>query len=382
MTSDIYGVVKLGLGQSQTAALTLNSLSNPDLRWEGSTTLNFGLDFSVFKGRVGLTVDAFQKDTKDLLLQQNLSYISGWESQWQNIGKIRNKGLEISLKTINVDKKNFSWSTTFTISHNRQMVDDIGNENYVATLSSWGSNSFMMYGYKKGYPLNSLWGFQYAGPWQNIEQLERNQYTQSYVSSALASESGLSSLLGHPKYVDQNKDGVLSEKDLIYLGNSDPVLYGGLNNTFHWKNLKFSFYFIYSLGGKIYNYSETFMGGGYSTNQYRYMLDCWHPVRNPDSMHPKAGIGYNLMPSSRQVHDASYLRLKTVSIGYTLPFKKGKTFKDMTFTLTGDNLALWTEYNGFDPDVSTSKDNSTLRRVDMGAYPKSRMVVFSVQLRY
>ena len=124
------------------------------------------------------------------------------------------------------------------------------------------------------------------------------------------------------------------------------------------------------------------MGGGYSTNQYRYMLDCWHPVRNPDSMHPKAGIGYNLMPSSRQVHDASYLRLKTVSIGYTLPFKKGKTFKDMTFTLTGDNLALWTEYNGFDPDVSTSKDNSTLRRVDMGAYPKSRMVVFSVQLRY
>ena len=193
---------------------------------------------------------------------------------------------------------------------------------------------------------------------------------------------GRTSLLGHPKYVDQNKDGVLSEKDLIYLGNSDPVLYGGLNNTFHWKNLKFSFYFIYSLGGKIYNYSETFMGGGYSTNQYRYMLDCWHPVRNPDSMHPKAGIGYNLMPSSRQVHDASYLRLKTVSIGYTLPFKKGKTFKDMTFTLTGDNLALWTEYNGFDPDVSTSKDNSTLRRVDMGAYPKSRMVVFSVQLRY
>ena len=87
------------------------------------------------------------------------------------------------------------------------------------------------------------------------------------------------------------------------------------------------------------------------------------------------------MPSSRQVHDASYLRLKTVSVAYTLPFKKGKTFKDMTFTLTGDNLVLWTKYNGFDPDVSTSGE-ATLRRVDMGAYPKARMVVLGVQLRY
>ena len=125
-----------------------------------------------------------------------------------------------------------------------------------------------------------------------------------------------------------------------------------------------------------------FMGGGVVTNQYRYMLDCWHPVRNPDSWHPRPGTDYNLMPSSRQVHDASYLRLKTVSIAYTLPFRSGKTFKDMTFTLTGDNLALWTEYNGFDPDVSTDSSNSTLRRVDMGAYPKSRMVVLGVQLRY
>ena len=369
-------------GGTQSAAYYLSRIENPDLTWEKTFLANLGIDFSILKGRLKFNLDAYHSYTTDLLLSVQTVASTGFNSRFTNLGRTTNSGVELTIDSRNIDKKNFSWSTTFTISHNRQMVDDIGNENYVATLSSWGSNSFMMYGYKKGYPLNSLWGFQYAGPWQNIEQLERNQYTQSYVSSALASESGLSSLLGHPKYVDQNKDGVLSEKDLIYLGNSDPVLYGGLNNTFHWKNLKFSFYFIYSLGGKIYNYSETFMGGGYSTNQYRYMLDCWHPVRNPDSMHPKAGIGYNLMPSSRQVHDASYLRLKTVSIGYTLPFKKGKTFKDMTFTLTGDNLALWTEYNGFDPDVSTSKDNSTLRRVDMGAYPKSRMVVFSVQLRY
>jgi hypothetical protein len=310
---------------------------------------------------------------------------TGFNNRFSNLGRTTNNGVELTIDSRNIDTKDFSWNTTFTISHNRQMVEDIGHENYVTTLESWGNSKYMMYGYKKGYPLNSLWGFEYAGPWQNEEQLKQ-YYVESntYVSSTMADKtnaSAVSSLLGLAKYVDQNQDGQLSEKDIVYLGNSDPVLYGGLNNTFHWKNLKFSFYFIYSLGGKIYNYSEMFMGGGTVTNQYRYMLDAWHPVRNPDSWHPRPGKDYNLMPSSRQVHDASYLRLKTVSLAYTLPFKKGNVFKDMTFTLTGDNLALLTKYNGFDPDVSTSGE-STLRRVDMGAYPKARMVVLGVQLRY
>ena len=367
---------------TQSAAYYISRIANPDLTWEKTFLANIGLDLSVLNDRLKFTLEGYASYTKDLLLSVQIPQTTGFNSRFTNLGRTTNNGVELTIDSRNIDTKDFSWSTTFTISHNSQMVKDIGNENYVATLSSWGSNSYMMYGYKKGYPLNSLWGFQYEGPWQNLEQLERNQYTKTYVSSTLASESNLSSLLGHPKYADQNKDGVLSEKDLIYLGNSDPILYGGLNNTFHWKNFKLAIYFTYSLGGRIYNYSELFMGGGSITNQYRYMLDCWHPVRNPDSWHPRAGTGYNLMPSSRQVHDASYLRLKTASLSYTLPFKKGKTFKDIMFTLTGDNLLLWTEYNGFDPDVSTNSSNSTLRRVDMGAYPKARMVVFGVQLRY
>ena len=367
---------------TQSAAYYLSRIENPDLTWEKTFLANVGVDLSVLNGRLKFTLEGYASYTKDLLLSVQIPQTTGFNNRFTNLGLTTNNGVELTIDSRNIDRKNFSWTTTFTISHNSQMVRDIGNENYVATLSSWGSNSFMMYGYKKGYPLNSLWGFQYEGPWQNLEQLERNQYTHTYVSSTLASEGNLSSLLGHPKYADQNKDGVLSEKDLIYLGNSDPIVHGGINNTFHWKNFKLSLYFTYSIGGKIYNYSELFMGGGSITNQYRYMLDCWHPVRNPDSWHPRAGTGYNLMPSSRQVHDASYLRFKTASLSYTLPFKKGKTFKDIMFTLTGDNLVLWTKYNGFDPDVSTNSSNSTLRRVDMGAYPKSRMVVFGVQLRY
>lgn len=373
-------------GGTQPTAYYINRIQNPDLTWEKTFLANVGVDLSVLKGRLKFTLEGYMSYTTDLLLSVQIPQTTGFNNRFTNLGKTTNNGVELSIDSRNIDTKDFSWSTTFTISHNRQMVENIGHENYVTTLESWGNSKYMMYGYKKDYPLNSLWGFKYAGPWQNEDQLQKYYMdSKTYVSSTLvdkAKPDEVKSLLGLPKYVDRNNDGMLSEKDLFYLGNSDPLLYGGLNNTFHWKNLKFSFYFVYSLGGSIYNYSEMFMGGGKITNQYRYMLDAWHPVRNPDSWHPRPSIDYNLMPSSRQVHDASYLRLKTVSIAYTLPFKKGNIFKDMTFTLTGDNLALWTAYNGFDPDVSTNSSNSTLRRVDMGAYPKARMVVLGVQLRY
>ena len=373
-------------GGTQPTAYYINRIQNPDLTWEKTFLANVGVDLSVLKGRLKFTLEGYTSYTTDLLLSVQIPQTTGFNNRFTNLGKTTNNGVELSIDSRNIDTKDFSWSTTFTISHNRQMVENIGHENYVTTLESWGNSKYMMYGYKKDYPLNSLWGFKYAGPWQNEDQLQKYYMdSKTYVSSTLVDKTKpdeVKSLLGLPKYVDRNNDGMLSEKDLFYLGNSDPLLYGGLNNTFHWKNLKFSFYFVYSLGGSIYNYSEMFMGGGKITNQYRYMLDAWHPVRNPDSWHPRPNKDYNLMPSSRQVHDASYLRLKTVSIAYTLPFKKGNIFKDMTFTLTGDNLALWTAYNGFDPDVSTNSSNSTLRRVDMGAYPKARMVVLGVQLRY
>ena len=125
------------------------------------------------------------------------------------------------------------------------------------------------------------------------------------------------------------------------------------------------------------------MSGGYYTNQYRYMLDAWHPVRNPDSDIMRAGIGSYNVPSSFQVHDASYLRFKTLSVSYNWDFKKNKKslVRSLTLGVTGENLFLWTKYNGFDPDVSTSSDNAALRRVDMGAYPRERSVVLNLKIR-
>ena len=367
---------------TQSAGFYPSRVPNPDLTWEKTTLYNLGLDFSIFKERLSLTVDAYYSRTNDLLLTLKTIQSTGFSSRFTNLGQTSNRGVEVTIGSRNIAKRNFGWSTEFTISHNSQMVDDIGHEEYVEAMSSGG---YMMYGYKSGYPLNALWGFQYEGVFHNVDEVYKNQITHSYVSQTSISEDNPNyhTLLGRAKYADVDKDGNLSIDDLIYLGSADPVVYGGFQNTFNIYNLKIGVYLAYSLGGKIYNYSELYMSGSYYTNQYRYMTDSWHPVRNPESDLPRAGIGLSHLPSSLQVHDASYLRLKTLSLSYTFNFKKLKkpVVKGLTIGLTGENLFLWTAYNGFDPDVSTSSETSTLRRADVGAYPRARQVMLNLQIR-
>lgn len=363
------------LNGNMPVALYPSQLANPDLTWEKTTLANIGIDFAVLDNRIQLTAEAYASVTTDLLLKVQTTQTTGYENRMQNLGRTTNKGVEITLDTRNIVRRNFQWMTTLTFSHNTQMVEDIGSEEYVSVMKSEGNNAYMMYGYKVGYPLNALWGFQYAGPWHNEEEIERNKYTKTYASV-------LSQSLGNPKYIDQNHDGIISQEDLVYLGNSDPVLYGGIQNTFHVGKWKMSLYLTYSLGGQIYNYAEMFSAGGHATNQFRYMLDAWHPVRNPDSWYPRAGVDDKFPPSSFMVHDASYLRIKTLQVSRTFDLSKTRVFKNMTVSLKGDNLWLWTEYNGYDPDVSTDNDGSTLRRVDKGAYPRSRAFILGFQFNF
>ena len=211
----------------------------------------------------------------------------------------------------------------------------------------------------------------------NDEERSRNKVTMTYVSPSNSTGNG------RIRYYDINHDGTLSQDDLVYQGNADPYLYGGLQNTFHYKNLRLGIYVNYSLGGKIYNYSEIYMAGSIFTNQYRYMLNAWHPERNPESNIPRAGGKTDAaLPSDFMIHDASYIRINNISLSYTLPFKRTFFLRDATFSLIGENLYLWKNYNGFDPDVSSEGTSSTLRRVDLGAYPKSRNITFSIQVRY
>lgn len=367
---------------SQSAGFYPARVANPDLTWETTSSYNIGVDFSVLKNRLGMTVDAYWSDTKDLLLTLQTIESTGYQSRYTNLGRTSNRGVEFSINSVNFQKRRFGWTTEFSISYNDQKVVDIGQERYVSVLDSQGH---MMYGYKEGYPLNSLWGYRYEGVFKTEQELIDNQTSREYVSTVMYSGKNKDTMLGRPKYRDVDNDGMLTEKDLVWLGSSDPLLFGGFQNTFDIYGFRLGIYFSYSIGGKIYNYSELAMAGAYSTNQYRYMLDSWHPVRNPDSDLPRAGSVERHVPSSLQVHDASYLRLKTLSLSYKFDLSRNKKakLKDITLGLTGENLFLWSGYNGFDPDVSTNTDTSLpLRRVDMGAYPRARTFVFTLQIRY
>lgn len=362
---------------SQPVAFYRSRLASPDLTWEKTALYNLALDWSMFKGRLNITAEVYYSKTTDLLLSLALPSQTGYTTRLANVGKTSNKGIELSIESMNIAKKNFQWSTSFTISHNSQMVEDIGSDDFVSAYNAPGNNSYMMYGYVKGYPLNSLWGFKYGGTWKSSDEINRNKVTKTYANP--------SNVVGGARYYDIDHNGTLDQKDLIYQGNADPVLYGGLQNNFYWKGLKLGVYFAYSLGGKMYNYSEIYMAGSKFTNQYRYMLNAWHPTRNPNSDIPRAGAkGDAALISDFMIHDASYIRLKNISLGYTLDLHKYKKcpLKDMTFTVSGENLYLWKNYNGFDPDVNSEGTSSTLRRVDIGAYPKPRTVMFSIQVRY
>lgn len=364
---------------SQPVAYYRSRQDSPNLTWEKTALYNVAIDLSMLRGNVNLTAEYYISKTTDLLLTVQMAKQTGYSSRYANIGRTSNKGVEFSLETHNINKKNFGWSTTFTFSHNSQLVEDVGSEEFVSAYNSPGNNSFMMYGYVAGYPLNSLWGFKYGGVWHSEEEMRENDATHTFAGIGTTSRT-----LGYPRYYDINHDGNLNQDDLVYQGSADPWLYGGLQNTFHIYGLRLGVYLAYSLGGKIYNYSEFYMAGSRRTNQYRYMLDAWHPERNPESNLPRAGvISDQALPSDFMIYDASYLRLKTLSLSYTFDLSKRLSWlRDMTVSLVGDNLFLLKKYNGFDPDVSSEGTSSTLRRADIGAYPKSRSVVLSVQVRY
>ena len=357
-------------------------LDNPNLTWEKTDQYSVALEGAFLKNRINVNLEGYYSTTRDLLLSVQTIASTGYTSRFENLGLTSNKGFEFTLETRNFERKNFGWTTTFTISRNNQMVEELGTEEYLAKISSPVS-SLMMYGYKVGYPLNALWGLENGGCFHNEAEIsEVKDSTSPNYRKYICYGSGL--IVGAQRVVDQNRDGSLGMDDLVYLGQADPDFYGGLQNNFHVGHWKFGVFLAYSIGGKIYNYSELYMGGSYRTNQYRYMLDSWHPIRNPESDIPRAGYSQVMLPSSNYVHDASYLRLKDVNISYTFDMRKTalKAIKELTVGVAGTNLYLWSRYNGYDPDVSTSADDSSLRRVDMNSYPTSRKVVFNVSLRF
>lgn len=355
-------------GDETSLAMYPSRLGNENLTWEKTDTYNAAIDYSILNGRITGSLEGYFNKTTDLLLTLKNPAQTGFTSRFANAGDTQGYGIEFSITSHNISRPKFNWQTNFNISHNTSIVTDLGYG--VDYVSTYGSP--LMFGYKVGYPANALWGYQYAGVWHSPEEIEDNNYTHTYYTNTYR--------CGSAKYVDVNHDGSLDIEDIIYMGSTDPIVSGGLQNTFRIFKFTVDVYFTYSIGGKIYNISENSCLGtsNQNSNKYRYMLDAWHPVRNPDSNIPSAAS--TQYSSDFFIHDASYLRLKTLSVSYTFNLtKKIKWLRDITLSAYADNLFLLDKYNGFDPDVTSSK---TVRRLDNASYPNPRTYMFSIKMRY
>ena len=356
-------------GDSYEVSYYPTRIDNPNLTWEKTDSFNFGIDMSILNDRITMSLEAYTAKTKDLLYTMQNAAVTGFTTRYANIGDTQNKGVEFTFTSRNISRRNFQWTTNLTIAHNSSKVLDIATAyGYVSTYSRGG---YMIYGYAEGYPANSLWGFQYEGVWHTQEEIEQNKQTKTYV--------GYSKNLGYARYADINHDGVLNDKDRIYLGSADPIVYGGLNNTFKIiKNLSVGVYFTYSIGGRMYNIMEfTTMSGTATSNKDRRMLEAWHMNRNPYSNIPGAYLT-DSYGSDLFIYDASYLRLQNINVNYRFDLKKKTRYlRDISLTASISNVALLTKFPGYDPDAVSGG-----RRIDTGRYPKPRTYSLAIQIRY
>ena len=363
------GVSTWLFGDSQQLSYAPSRLDNRSLTWEKTDSYNIGVDMSILRGRIEMTADAYLSNTTDLLLKVKNAAQTGYTERYDNIGSTRGWGAEFSITTHNISKKIFDWETTLNLSHSTSIVTELGAG--YENVSVYNVGGQMAFGYVKGYPANAIWGYQYCGVWHNDQERADNKLTNTYKS--------YQDYNGYAKYADVNNDGVLDRNDLVYLGTTDPIIAGGLNNNFRIGKLSLGVYFTYSLGGKVYNLTELYLGTSITTsNKYRYMAQSWTPA-NAESDIPSAESKDNY-GSSRFVHDASYLRLKTVSLSYAFDLsKKVKWLRDITLSAYGENLWLLSKYNGYDPDVTSS---GAVRRLDNAAYPNPRTYMLSIKFRY
>lgn len=362
------------------------NMPNDDLRWETTEQMDLGLDLAFLDNRISLTADIYQKNTYDLLLQATMPSSSGYETAMINVGSIRNRGLELSVNLVPVRLKNFTWTSTFNFGMNNNTVTGLSmNQTTLVSTVNWNDrySSQSPYVTKVGMPTGLMYGYRYLGTYKEEE------FTNGTVLKEgipyLESMTRNSVQPGDPKYEDVNGDGIISDADRTVIGVGQPLHTGGWNNTFNFYGFDLSVFFNWSYGNDILNANRLMFEyyDGSQLNQFGTMRNAWSKDRNPDSDIPRAGARGMEHYSSRVVEDGSFLRLKTLTLGYTIPKKLLKKAKisALRVYLTGDNLLTFTNYSGPDPEVSTR--NSVLTPgFDWSAYPRARTITGGISLTF
>jgi TonB-linked SusC/RagA family outer membrane protein len=368
-----------------------DNLGNAGLRWETTQQIDLGYDLGLFRDRVELNVDLYRKTTHDMLLRANMPYVTGYATAFKNIGKMQNQGLELTLNTVNVRTKNFSWESNFNISFNNSEVLALSDdETRMLSLVSWETsfNNSFLYVAEIGRPAAQFFGYIWDGVYQ-VDDFDQTPSGQYILKPDRPTNGNARANIkpGDIRYRDLNGDGVVDSYDQTVIGNTLPKHFGGFANNFTYRGLSLHIFFQWSYGSQIYNANRLlFEGNGKgsgSLNQFANYANRWTAENPSNTLHRAGGQGPGGAYSSRVLEDGSFLRLKTISLSYALPsaWVKRMRIRSLNVFSSVQNLYTWTNYSGMDPEVSTR--NSTLTPgFDWSAYPRARTIVFGLNTSF
>lgn len=385
-------------------------LGNPELKWETQVATNVGLDVSLFNSRVNLTAEWYNNQANDLLLNCVVPSSTGYSTQYQNVGKMRNRGWEVTLNTVNIRTKNFSWTSDLNLSFNKSKVVALEQGQTEKTFSAGDSRSGMVTYYATvGEALGEMYGYKYEGIYTAEDFIEGKDGKLTLREGIVKPKSGTPQP-GDIKYaaddVDEEGNPIFTNKKNVKIGNGTPDCIGGFNNTFTYKGFDLSVFLKFAIGQDIYNANKQSLTT-YSifenipqefSNYYRVVdpstgkqatLSRMQEM-NPDGSARIWGLTKNnkewgFYPSSYFVEDGSYLRLAQITLGYTLPktWLKKAMISNARIYFTANNVATLTGYSGYDPEVRAAKDNVvTTPGYDSSAYPRSRSYVVGLNLTF
>lgn len=348
----------------------LNSMANPFLQWEKTGQFNVGVDLGLYRGRITLTADYYNKITYDLLMGVPQPRITGYGSLTQNIGEVQNHGVEFDLGGSPLVGK-FSWQTDFNFAVNRNKVLKLAGTNE----TSWGGQIYPNFGntvfLTVGQPIGQLKGYIQEGVWGTAEAAEAAKFK---------------TIPGAPKYRDVNLDGKIDQKDITYMGNTFPKFTFGFSNTLSYKSFDLNFLFQGSYGNDKYNLTRIRIERQSSDSDVTSatILNRWSETnQNTNIPSFRGSTSYEQVQSSRWLEDGSYIRLKNVTFGYTLPSSLVSriNLSSCRIYFSGVNLLTFTKYTGYDPESATGGVDVS-GGIDLSPYPSAKSYTFGINLKF
>ena len=384
-------------------AYRASELSNPNLVWETTISRNLGLDVGFLNDRIQFSADVYSNKTKDLLVNVPVPTSTGYTQQIQNVGATTNKGVEFQLSGTPIAKRDFSWRASFNISFNKNNIEDIGlYQDFYLFSSGWGGgNQPSDYLVKPGVSVGTIWGL-YTDGYYAIDDFDYSNGVYT-LKADVPNNSGITATTPQPgmlKFKDINDDGVVDDKDRGIIGRTQPKFFGGLNQQFTYKNFDLSVFVNFQVGNDVYNANKLEFTSGYTINSnlLSTMNDRWRTIDENGEVvtDPVALAKLNPNPKlwaplrsassfyahSWAIEDGSFLRINNITLGYTLPSNILKRLKINSLRVYGtvNNLAVITNYSGYDPEVNTRRSTPLTPGVDYSAYPRSRAFIFGLNL--